>query len=159
MGLMFISTHKDCGSRHNACIGQVRLDFTTERDRAQAPIPQQEAVCNWSMLTKGKLPFSNSMSLVYQPHLRVDPLPRSSQPTQNKLSGIFVDFFCFVWAIFLFYWSFACLLCWYFCLFSFLSLLLFYFSERKRAYITGWVGKWGTFVRGETRLKYIIWWS
>lgn len=151
---MLISVHKDCGSRHNACTGQIRLGLTTERKRAQASTPKQEAICNWSVLTKGKSAFSNSMSL------GISTTPKGRPPAQEKSTNTKQTqwYFCgllFNFALFRLFFIGLLPVCFVGIFVCFHWCLLFYcfYFERKTAYNTGWVGKWGALGGGETWLK------
>lgn len=62
-----------------------------------ASIPEQEAITNWSLLTKEKWVSSNGVShWIFKTHLSIDPIPCSRWLTQNELSVIFLDFWLYI---------------------------------------------------------------
>lgn len=128
---------KDCATR--AAKVQFRQDSSTERGKwAQDPTPNQGATYNLTPIDKGFLQWRLTRYISHTSGK--GPMPKSSWPRQNELTGIFVAFLCcFVFNLFSSYESFVwfslcgflCVsCCCFFFLYFFVSFLLV-FKERR----------------------------
>lgn len=122
-------------------LGQHTLDFHRfKSDRVSAlkgevdtrPTPNQESLCSWHRLAKGKWVLSNGVSPDMSTTLW---LHAKEELNKNKFHGFFPPF---VWLCF---WVFCFIL---FCLtFFVLCLIDFFFFARELEHEVWWVGSWG----------------
>lgn len=82
-------------STHETCTGSSQMESQHWQEQyTGGPTPNQESICNWYLMARGKSVFSRGMCpWVYQPHSRVGLMSRSSD--QNKTDYIFVWLVCF----------------------------------------------------------------
>lgn len=150
-GRMYTWTYRDCESRHKTCTGSNQTQSQHwEGRQTQGPTPNQEAICDWHLLGKGKSVFSNGVYWVQHRYSRAGSVPRSVR--QHRMNTmVLMRAFGFVFVLFYFLFFVLLFLLWF---------LFFLFSrERKKSW--SWVDRevgriWEELV-GKNMIKYIVW--